>query len=133
MMMVLEHIVTAEMGMRHTHAELQQNPVRSMLQPGKFFDAVMDVLNKDIPVTVPHSSLEPENLAELEELSKLWEEERLAFRGLIENITASTVDEVMFSHPVAGPLDPVRSLQLALAHFETHRRQIDRLDKDVNK
>ncbi len=133
MMMVLEHIVTAEIGIRHTHEELQHDPVRNRPQPGKLFDAVMEVFNKDIPVNVPHSSLEPKNLAELEELSKLWEEERLAFRGLIENITASTVDEVMFSHPVAGPLDPVRTLQLALAHFETHRRQIDRLNKDVNR
>jgi hypothetical protein len=37
----------------------------------------------------------------------------------------------MFSHPAAGPLDAVRTLQLAIAHFDTHRRQIDNLRSEI--
>jgi hypothetical protein len=35
-------------------------------------------------------------------------------------------------HLATGPLDPVRTLQLAVAHFNTHRRQIDILRSEVD-
>ena len=51
---------------------------------------------------------------------------------LLEEVTAKTVDNVMFSHPATGPLDPVRPLQLAVAHFNTRRRQIDILRSELD-
>ena len=127
MIMALQHIVLGEQGIRLTEAELRCNPVRDRLQPGDMFAVVMDVLNKDIPVEVPDPSMEPDGSMGLDELIALWDLERKALHGLLEEVTEKTVNDVMFSHPATGPLDPVRTLQLAVAHFNTHRRQIDRL------
>jgi len=48
--MALQHILRGEQGIRLTEAELRHNPACLQLKPGKMFDLVMDVLNKDIPV-----------------------------------------------------------------------------------
>jgi hypothetical protein len=96
-------------------------------------DIVMDVLEKDIPVGVPDISAEPDGSMELDELIALWDRERKGLCDLLEAVTEKTVNEVMFSHPAAGPLDPVNTLQLAVAHFDTHRRQIDKLRSEIQK
>ena len=133
LLMALQHIVLGEQGIRLTEAELRHNPVRQQLKPGNLFDVVMDVLEKDIPVEVPDPSVEPDGSMELDELIALWDRERKVLGDLLEAVTEETVDDVMFSHPAAGPLDPVRTLRLAVAHFDTHRRQIDRLRSEIQK
>jgi len=133
MLMALQHIVLGEQGIRLTEAELRHNPVRLQLKPGEMFDLVMDVLNKDIPVEVPDQFAEPDGSPGLDELIALWDLERKQLCDLLESVTEKTVNDVMFSHPAAGPLDPVRTLQLAVAHFNTHRRQIDRLRSAIQK
>lgn len=133
LLMALQHIVLGEQGIRLTEAELRHNPVRQQLKPGNLFNVVMDVLEKDIPVEVPDPSVEPDGSMELDELIALWDRERKVLGDLLEAVTEETVDDVMFSHPAAGPLDPVRTLRLAVAHFDTHRRQIDRLRSEIQK
>jgi hypothetical protein len=95
------------------------------------FSVVMDVLNKDIPVGVPDPFVEPDGSRGLDELIDLWDLERKALCKLLEGVTVKSVNDVMFSHPPTGPLDPVRTLQLAVANFNTHRRQIDRLRSEL--
>ena len=131
MLMALQHIVLGEQGIRLTEADLRHNPIRQRLKPGDMFAVVMDVLEKDIPVEVPDPSVEPDGSMELDELIALWDRERKVLCNLLEKVTEDTVNDVMFSHPAAGPLDPVRTLQLAIAHFDTHRRQIDRLRGEI--
>ena len=97
------------------------------------FAVVMDVLEKDIPVAVPDPFAEPDGSMGLDELIDLWDLERKLLCDLLEGVTGETLNDVMFSHPAAGPLDPVRTLQLAVAHFNTHRRQIDKLRREINK
>ena len=133
LLMALQHIVLGEQGIRLTEAELRHNPVRRRLKPGQMFDVVMDVLNEDVPVEVPDPSVEPDGSLEWDELVALWDRERKVLRQLLESVTAETVNDVMFSHPAAGPLDPVRTLQLAIAHFDTHRRQIDNLRGEIQE
>jgi hypothetical protein len=129
--MCVDHIVRAERGMRLTEAELRDHPLRRQLAPGKLFEVVLEVLEKDVPVAVPDAFLEPENTASLKELSERWERERRRMRALLASIADDALEEVRFSHPAAGPLDPRRALRLAHAHFDTHRRQIDRLMVDI--
>jgi hypothetical protein len=131
MLMALHHIILGERGMRLTEAELRDNPIRRQLKIGKLFEVVLEVLEKDVPVEVPDPSLEPENNASLNELSRLWDEERVRLGDLLDRIREDSVHEVIFSHPAAGPLDPVRTLRLAHAHFDTHRRQIERLEAEL--
>ncbi len=132
MLMTLQHIVYGEQGIRLSEAELRSNPVRRQLEPGKMFSVVLDVLNKDIPVEVPDAFSEPDGSKSFDELIALWDLERKAMCNLLEEVTAKTVGDVMFSHPATGPLDPVRTLQLAVAHFNTHRRQIDTLRSELD-
>ena len=131
MLMALQHIVQGEQGIRMTEVELRDNPVRKQLKPGKMFDVVMDVLEKDISVAVPEPLEEPDGSMELDDLTALWDQERKILSDLLEGVTGETLNDVMFSHPAAGPLDPVRTLKLAIAHFDTHRRQIDRLRNEI--
>lgn len=131
MLMALHHIILGERGMRLTEAELRENPVRRQLKPGKLFEVVLEVLEKDVPVEVPDPSLEPANTVSLSELSRLWDGERVRLGELLEQIREDSAHEVMFSHPATGPLDPVRMLRLAHAHFDTHRRQIERLEAEL--
>ena len=131
MLMALQHIVLGEQGIRLSEAELRSNPVCRQLEPGKMFSVAMDVLNKDIPVEVPETFSEPDGSKSFDELIALWDLERKAMYNLLEEVTEKTVDDVMFSHPATGPLDPVRTLQLAVAHFNTHRRQIDILRSEL--
>ena len=125
MLMILQHIILGEQGIRLSEAELSNNPVRQQLKTGNMLAVVIDVLEKDIPVEVPDISVEPDGLMELDELVALWDQEREMLWNLFEDITEETVSDVMFSHPAAGPLDPIGTLKLAVAHFDTHRRQID--------
>ena len=127
MLMALQHIVLGEQAMRLTEAELRDNPVRQLLKPGNMLAAVMDILENDIPVEVPDMSVVPDGSMKLEELIALWDRERKVLCDLLEEITEETVNDVMFSHPAAGPLDPVGTLQLAAAHFDSHQRQISSL------
>jgi hypothetical protein len=53
----------------------------------------------------------------LPELSGLWEK-------------IETRQQVMFSHAAAGPLTALQMLEIAEAHLETHRRQIDRISSE---
>ena len=60
-------------------------------------------------------------------------QERKMLCDLLDEVTEETVNDVMFSHPAAGPLDPLGTLKLAVAHFDTHRRQIDRLRRELGE
>ena len=133
MLMALQHIVLGERGIRLTEAELRNNPVRKQLKPGNMLAVVKNVLEKDSPVEVPDISVEPDGSMELDELIALWDRERKELGDLLEEITEETLNDVMFSHPAAGPLNPVGTLQLAVAHFDTHRRQIDKLRSEIQK
>jgi len=130
-LMILQHIILGEQGIRLSEVELRDNPVRQRLKPGNMLAVVIDVLEKDIPVEVPDVSVEPDGSMELDELIALWGQERKMLRDLLEDITEETVNDVIFSHPAAGPLDPIGTLKLAVVHFDTHRRQIDTLRSEM--
>lgn len=131
LLMVANHVVSGEKGILHSADELRDNPVRRMLQPGKMFDVVIEILETDVPVEVPHPSLEPVNRGELEVLLLEWKKSREGLRKALEAVDDQTVHEVMFSHPAAGPLDPIRTLRLANAHLGTHRRQMEKLRAEM--
>jgi hypothetical protein len=133
MLMTLQHIILGEQGIRLSEAELRNNPVRQHLKPGNMLNFVIDALDKDIPVEVPDKSVEPDGSMELDDLIHMWDQERKMLCDLLEKVNEETVNDVMFSHPAAGPLDPVGTLQLAMAHFDTHRRQIDSLISEIQE
>ena len=124
---ILQHVVASDEGMRQTESELRNHPLRNILQPGKMFQVVKDVLEKDVPVDVPHPSLNPDGQTNLEELRSTWQNERQAMADLLASVSLEHHQRVMFSHAAAGPLTAQQMLDLALAHTNTHLRQIERI------
>ena len=124
---ILQHVVMGEKSVRRTEAELRNHPLRDVLQPGQMAQVVKDVLNNDVPVGVPDPSMEPDGQTTRSELLTTWGKERRAMGALLEAVTAENRDRVMFSHLAAGPLTAFQMLEIAVAHLDTHRRQIDRI------
>jgi len=128
---VLQHVVLGDMGMRRTEAELRDHPLRDRLQPGKMVQVVKDVLENDVPVDVPHPSLNPDGKTTVNELCATWQKERRAMADLLDTVTVENRERVMFSHAAAGPLTALQMLEIAAAHTDTHRRQIDRIRAEM--
>ena len=124
---VLQHVVMGEEGIRRSEAELRDNPLREILQPGEMYKVVKDVLEKDVPVDVPDPAMVPDGKAAAGELRTTWQKERKAIAALLETVTAENRKQVMFSHVAAGPLTALQMLEIAVAHLDTHCRQIDRI------
>lgn len=128
---VLQHVVMAEEGIRRSEAELRDNPLRDILQPGEMYQVVKDVLEKDVPVDVPDPAMEPDGKAAIDHLRATWQKEGREIANLLETVTVENRDRVMFSHVAAGPLTAFQMLEIAVAHLGTHCRQIDRIRAEL--
>jgi hypothetical protein len=128
---VLQHVVLGAQGMRRSEAELRDNPLRKILEPGAMVKVVKDILVNDVPVNVPDPSMEPDGKVTVEGLSAIWRKERRAVAALLETVTAENQAQVMFSHAAAGPLTALQMIEIAEAHLGTHRRQIDRIRAEL--
>ncbi len=128
---VLQHVVRGEAGMRRSEAELRINPLRDILQPGQMVQVVKEILEKDVPVDVPDPSMAPDGKVTLNDLRTTWQKERRAMAILLETVTTENRERVMFSHLAAGPMTALQMLEIAVAHLDTHRRQIDRICKEL--
>ena len=128
---VLQHVILGAQGLRRSEGELRDNPLREILKPGEMVKVVMDVLINDVPVDVPDPSMEPDGELTVEELRVIWEKDRRGVAALLETVTAENHEQVMFSHAAAGPLTTLQMLEVAEAHIETHRRQIDRIRAEL--
>ena len=131
-LMTLEHIIIAEKGIRLSEAKVRGKAGPEDLKDPKMFQIVMDVLEKDIQVDVPHPALEPSGNKSIRDLLDIWAEERLALKQTLETINTDNMQEPIFAHPVTGPIDTVRTLKLAIAHFDTHERQIQKIKDEIN-
>jgi len=126
-LMVLEHIVMGERGVRLKGAEILGQQIDIDPQADASFKMVIEILDTDVPVDVPDPAIEPVGDKALPVLLSLWAAEREKLGSLLETVTTADIDKAVASHAVTGPLDPVRTLELALSHFETHHRQIQRI------
>lgn len=124
---VLQHVIMGVQAMRRSEAELRDNPLRDILQPGEMVAVVKQVLEKDVTVDVPDPSMMPDGKVTVEELRGIWDRERQAMAALLAAVTAENREKVMFSHPAAGPMTALQVLEIAGAHLDTHLRQIDHI------
>jgi hypothetical protein len=72
----MQAVQSSGQGMRAAEAEQRANPVRGHLRPAKLINVVRDILERDVGVEVPHSSLETDGKVSLGDLLKQWDEER---------------------------------------------------------
>ena len=98
--------------------------------PGEMIRIVKEFLEKDMVDAVPDPSMEPDGDTTLDELRRLWHEERQAMTVLLDTVNEENRNRVMFSHVASGPLTALQMLEIAEAHLGTHTRQIERLLKE---
>ena len=97
------------------------------------YQTVLKVMRRDIPVDVPHESMEPHGRLSLEELVDIWEDLREKIRRLLAAMTADNQDDLVYRHPYAGPLNIAETLDFIEVHFDNHVRHIDTILKRINK
>jgi len=129
--MVIEHMVMGERGIRLKGAEVFGETIEADPKADDLFKVVIDILDKDVPVDVPDPAIEPAGDQKLPALLRLWDSERQALAVVLDTISPEDTHRAIASHPVTGPLEPSRTLELAIAHFDTHHRQILRILEDI--
>ena len=126
---VIEHLVLAEENMQE---QLSGATAAPTLDPhdrsAKNFHIVIKVMTKDIPVDVPDESLEPHGQLSLEELLGRWDDTRKKTRAYIDEINSEKVEDLVYRHPFAGPLNMAETLRFIDVHFDNHMRHIDRIN-----
>jgi len=125
---VIEHLVIAE---KDLYKQLTATDPASTLDPKsrtpEKHQAVIKVMERDIPVDVPDESLEPLGRFTLDELFDQWDDIRNKLQGLLAEIKPENKDDLVFRHPYGGPLDIAETLHFIDIHFDNHMRQIDRI------
>ena len=120
----VEHLVVVE---GNFFQQVSANTPMSTLDPGKRspdkYQVVLNVMQKDIEVAVPHESVEPGGHYSITELLERWndiQEKTLAFLDEIDS-----GQDVVYEHPFAGPLTIEEALAFLEIHFDNHARHMD--------
>ena len=125
---VIEHLVLAEENMQE---QLSGATAAPTLDPqdrsAKNFHIVIKVMTRDIEVDVPDESMEPHGRFTLEDLLGRWNDTRKKTRAYIDGIQSEKVDDLVYRHPFAGPLNMAETLGFIDVHFDNHMRHIDRI------
>ena len=125
---VIEHLFMAEENML---AQLTDATSAPTLDPqdrsAKNYHIVIKVMTRDIPVDVPDESMEPHGRFTLEDLLGRWNDTRKKTRAYIDGIQSEKVDDLVYRHPFAGPLNMAETLRFIDVHFDNHMRHIDRI------
>jgi uncharacterized damage-inducible protein DinB len=125
---VIEHLVAAEENMlEHLTGATSATTLDPQDRSAKNYHIVIKVMTKDIPVDVPDESLEPHGQFSLEELLGRWDDTRKKTRTYIDGINSEKVEDLVYRHPFAGPLNMAETLRFIDVHFDNHMRHIDRI------
>ena len=85
---------------------------------------LMTVMERDVPVDVPHESMEPHGRFSMEELLSRWEDVRQKMQSVLGEANPDNQDNLVYRHPYAGPLDMAETLNFIDVHFDNHVRHI---------
>lgn len=125
---VVEHLVIAEDDLlTQLTTEEPSPPLDINSRTPKKYQTVIKVMERDIEVDVPHESMEPHGRLTLDELLKQWNGIREKLQGLLAEIPAGNLDDLVYRHPYGGPLDISETLHFIEVHFDNHIRHIDRI------
>ena len=127
-MEIVEHMAVAE------REVLMGLPERSAL---KTYDrtlknrlmlkVVMFVLGRRIKVKVPSRTMNPKGEADLRRIIEMWDESQKWLTDYVSGCSPEELRKAVFSHPVAGPIDVEQTVDMGMAHLESHRAQIEKL------
>ena len=125
---VIQHLVIVEQQIMK-QAESTPTPTGTEPQPysRERLEMVLEILETDVAVDVPAASMAPDGRDSLSALLDQWAETRQQLEHFLRKMPADRYEELLFSHPVAGPLSVVDMLDLANVHLGYHMRQIQRI------
>jgi hypothetical protein len=129
---IVEHLVLAE------RAVFKGMPDPSRLVAGQRgpgnqarYLLVMFVLKAGIPVRAPSRAMLPQGGRSLAELRRLWDENQVWLRSVIEALGPEGVRSAVFEHPIAGPLSVEQAVRMVQVHIDGHVKQIRTLQRLV--
>ncbi|QQS42577.1 MAG: DinB family protein [Acidobacteriota bacterium] len=88
---------------------------------------VMFVLGNRIRVKVPSKTMNPKGELSLADVRAAWDESQEWFRNYVAACDEEALRKAVFKHPVSGPIEPLQAVDMSIAHFKSHKAQIDRL------
>ena len=133
---VIQHLVIVEQQIMK-QAESTPTPTPAGTEPQPYsrerLEMVLEILETDVAVDVPAASMAPDGRISLATLLDQWAETRLRLERFLRKMPADRYEELLFSHPIAGPLSVVDMLDLADVHLGYHLRQIQRLGETFDE
>ena len=129
---VVEHLVIAEDDLlTQLTTAVSSPPLDINARTPEKYQTVIKVMERDIEVDVPHESMEPHGRIALDDLLNQWNDIRETLQGLLAEIPAGKIDDLVYRHPYGGPLDISETLHFIEVHFDNHMRHIDRILEQV--
>lgn len=90
---------------------------------------VTAVLLFGIRVRLPLEAITPRNTLPLDVMAAEWEGMRAELRRHLEGITPAQLTQLVFKHPIGGPLAIEDAMTFLVRHFDHHLRQIRRISR----
>ena len=127
---IIEHLTLAERAVLQGLPEPDRIKERERRLKHRFsYGIVMFVLKFGVPVQVPSPAMLPRGDRSLAELRRLWDENQEWLQAYIGRLDSKGFRRAVFEHPIAGPLTVEQAVRMDQVHFDTHVRQIRRLQR----
>ena len=123
---VIEHLVLTEDDIVKQISTQGSSFDSEKRSPDKF-KTVVKVMERDIEVDVPDEILEPHGQLTLEEHLSRWDRLREKLHTFLTGIDSENMENLVYRHPFAGPLDISETLHFIEVHFDNHMRHIERI------
>ena len=131
---VVEHLVIVEEDfLKQVTTNKPSPPLDSESRSLEKYQTVIKVMERDIPVDVPHESMEPQGRLGLDKLIGQWDDIRIKMKGFLGEINSENKDDMVYQHPYAGRLDISETLHFIDVHFDNHVRHIDKILAQMKK
>ncbi|REJ79087.1 MAG: DinB family protein [Acidobacteria bacterium] len=128
---IVEHMVVAEREVMMGLPEKDRIKVYNRSLKNKvMLKVVMFVLGR-IRVKVPSKTMLPKGEQDLTKLRALWDENQEWFRRYVESCDEAALENAVFKHPVAGPINVRQAVDMSIAHLDAHSEQIETLLKTI--
>ncbi|MDX2196947.1 MAG: DinB family protein [Cytophagales bacterium] len=91
------------------------------------------ILNNKIKLKAPEAVAYPPNISDFDENITKWNEIRNKLKTYIQNFDATLANNMIFKHPIAGPMNLRQLLEYLHAHQSAHEKQIADIVSSISK
>ncbi len=128
---VLQHILLAEEAFTGYAAKKGAGKPESVSFVSQIlYFGVSQILKTSFRVKAPTDAVVPKEILPLSNLEPRFKKTRGQLRKILDSIPEERAGAILFKHPIAGKLDPLRGLGFLETHIEHHKVQIERITSD---